>query len=65
MVEVRAADLPEGSIVGSGVEALVKNQPSTHYEWSCTDGREYSNHAVDHAIETGARVLRHGYGEEG
>ncbi len=63
--EVRAADLPEGSIVAQRLHVYVKEEDSRHSlrPWissvtSCSDAY------VDEVISEGAQVLRRGYGEE-
>jgi hypothetical protein len=69
--EVRAADLPEGSIVAHGRKVYLRyvlDEPTL--PWSVTEfNGMYVNYAsdgeVDCALELGATVLRHGYGEEG
>ena len=52
--KVRAADLPEGAIVGSKWDALIKNQVGQPRPWRSTDGEEYDNAAVDRSIRDGA-----------
>lgn len=62
MTEVRAADLPEGSIVASRHHVYLKQGPGA---WSTNFGNyPTGDWAVEDSIVHGARVLRHGYGEE-
>lgn len=60
--EVRAADLPDGSVVANHRKAWIKNHPALHYPWSTTDGSVGQDHNVDDALANGATVLRVGTG---
>ncbi len=70
--EVRAADLPEGSIVALRVIVYIKyvrDEPAL--PWVCVDPvatSMYVNYADDDEaqdlLDDGGTVLRHGYGEE-
>ncbi len=59
--EVRAADLPEGSIIAARKYVLIKEKA---HVWQSTMGHAWSNGAVDMLLDEGAPVLRHGYGED-
>lgn len=65
MAEVRAADLPDGTIVagrnphGRAV-AHLKYGPDN---WGSTDGNRPRDTAIDADLARGATVVRHGYGE--
>lgn len=61
MAEVRAADLPDGTIVASRYVAHIKQ---SHDNWQCTNGNRPRDAAIDADLRMGAEVLRHGYGEE-
>ncbi len=69
MVEVRAADLPEGSIVATRNQ--VATRVSARY-WTVTTvkrwGIQHEGHREDRDVDAlladGATVLRHGYGDE-
>ncbi len=67
--EVRATDLPEGSIVAKEKRVYHKTVDDLELPWIYTEaGSMYVNNAsddeVDEALDDGAAVLRHGYGEE-
>ncbi len=70
--EVRAADLPEGSIVALRLIVCVKYSPDEPtLPWRCADpvsNSMYVNYADDDEVQglldDGGTVLRHGYGEE-
>ncbi len=61
MSDVRAADLPEGSIVADRVVAHIKRD---HDYWRSTNGNRPTDAAIDEDLAAGAAVVRHGYGEE-
>lgn len=62
MADVRAADLPEGSIVAHRNHAFLKTSPGV---WASTSGTyNTGDWTVDHMFNLGAQVVRHGYGEE-
>jgi hypothetical protein len=68
-VAVRAADLPEGSIVAQAKRVFHKTVDDLDLPWIYAEaGSMYVNNAsddeVDDALDGGATVLRHGYGEE-
>jgi hypothetical protein len=57
---VRAADLPEGSIVEyRGVKVELGTT-----RWTGPNGVTFRVVEVDWALQSGATVLRHGYGED-
>ncbi len=68
--EVRAADLPEGSIVARGDRLYAKGViDEASLPWHQLDlGSPWINYADDDEVQEliadGATVLRHGYGEE-
>ncbi len=61
MADLRAADLPEGSIVAARKYVLIKAKA---FVWDSTTGHHWDNDAVDMLLGEGAPVLRHGYGNE-
>lgn len=61
MAEVRAADLPEGSIVAAKQYVLIKAKA---FVWDSTTGHQWGNDGVDMLLAEGAPVLRHGYGDQ-
>ncbi len=71
MVEVRAADLPEGSIIAKGARIYFRiDDRDDNYPWrSATTGwdaiNDHESGWVDEELRNGATVLRHGYGDEG
>ncbi len=67
--EVRAADLPEGSIVASRNQVMTRTDPrywtvTTWERWGVQHEAHREDMEVDAALANGATVLRHGYGEE-
>ncbi len=64
----RAADLPEGSIVATDVNAWIRHPgpPSAFTAWLRTgDAGPVTNSRIDAALSSDrATVLRHGYGED-
>jgi hypothetical protein len=63
--EIKAADLPDGSVVADNKQAFFKNHPSANSPWRGTSGGHFGDWKVDDALADGAVVLRHGYGSEG
>lgn len=65
--EVRAADLPEGTIIGYATLAVIKLEPSSVLKrpWASTHNNLYEDYEVDAWLAEDATVLRIGYGEEG
>jgi hypothetical protein len=67
--EVRAADLPEGSIVAKGARVCYCAATDSSFPWVSVEfgGRsltDVSDRNVRQLLDDGATVLRHGYGEE-
>ncbi len=66
--EVRAADLPEGSIIALRRDVWIKQAesgPNDPEPWDGTGSRwSVSDEQTDPLLAVGARVLRHGYGGE-
>lgn len=60
---VRAADLPEGSIVALGPWVVMRNPDGFTPLWWGNTG-PFDHETVDEGFRRGAKVLRHGYGEE-
>lgn len=60
MTTVKAAELPEGSVVANKVTVWIKNNPSEWSQWTGTTGGHYSNTHLQEAIDAGAVVLREG-----
>jgi hypothetical protein len=64
MTDIKAADLPEGSIVSVDVEVWIRNDKVRGFPWRSTDGGDCSDESVQRELRGGgAVVLRHGYGE--
>jgi hypothetical protein len=63
VVVVRAADLPDGSIIAARNVVYIKNRPSTYSQWCSTRGAYLADSLVDQYLHEGATVLRVGYGE--
>ncbi len=63
MAEVRAADLPEGTIIGYATLAVIKLGPSgaLRRPWASTHNNLYDDHEIDAWLAEDATVLRHGY----
>lgn len=61
MAEVRAADLPDGSVVADDHTAWIKNHPREWAQWRGTDGGYAPDEFIDSALADGAMVLRGGY----
>ncbi len=67
--QIRAANLPTGSIVANDDRICYLTGNSHHFPW---DAVEFSRRSVtnvshlhvDQFLSNGAKVLRHGYGEE-
>lgn len=57
---VRAADLPDGSVVSADHTTYVKDHPSKTAAWRGTRGGHHGDWAVDKALTDGAQVLRIG-----
>lgn len=65
MCEVKAAELPEGSVVASRERVFIRTD-SARSPWTSTDRDCYPDRYVDEWLQDGsAVVLRHGYGSEG
>lgn len=62
MTDIKAADLPEGSVVANERHAWVKSHPSAHSQWRGTSGGYYPDELVDKELAAGAMVLREGQG---
>ncbi len=64
--EVRAAELPEGSIVATDIYVWIKASRAGVAPWSRTGTAEaVMDSRIDACLGSGrGRVLRHGYGEE-
>ena len=60
MTDIKAADLPDGSVVADDNTAWIKNHPTVTAAWRGTDGGYAGNWLVDKALEKGAQVLRGG-----
>ncbi len=63
--EVRAADLPEGSIVATRNKVWIRNWPSRTAAWRCSDGGRYNDVVLQRDLDAYAEVhvLRLGYGD--
>ncbi len=66
---IRAADLPEGSVVAKGTRICYRTPSRGHYPWDVVDFSHHlvtnvDNDHIDWFLDGGATVLRHGYGEE-
>ena len=61
MTDVKAADLPEGSVVANDKHAFIKTHPSKNSEWRGTSGLYCGDWYVDELLSDGAAVLRRGY----
>ncbi len=74
MTEVKADDLPEGSVVvvkapngeyDSSALLFTKNVRDRDYIWSDQHGSVYNDFMVQGYVDQrGATVLRHGYGDD-
>lgn len=64
MSEIRAADLPEGSIVALWHDVAVRNPDGFTKPWMSTSG-PVDHWFADEILKRGGKVLRHGYGDEG
>lgn len=64
MTDIKAADLPEGSVVADARIAWIKNQPRDRAQWSGTDGSFTPDSEIDNRLSgrlgAGAVVLREG-----
>ena len=58
---VKAAALPDGSVVATDKHAFMKNHPTASSAWRGTDGSYAGDWYVDGLLEKGAQVLRQGY----
>ncbi len=65
MTDIKAADLPVGSVVADRHSAWFKDHPRDWAQWRGTRGDYAPDHFIDSALDDGATVLRHGYGNEG
>lgn len=67
MAEVRAADLPEGSVLAHGLNAWIRVAAvgSCERPWYGTSSSRSSagDEHIDRLLADGAEVLRHGYGD--
>lgn len=61
MAEVKAADLPAGSIVADRRNACIKRGPDN---WMSTDGNRPGDAYIETALDLGATVVRRGYGQD-
>lgn len=63
---VKAADLPEGSVVATSKYALFRVMDGIGAVWHSTkNGQRWTDDDVDQMLQHDAVVLRHGYGNEG
>lgn len=61
MTEVKAADLPDGSIIATRYEAFIKDWPRHDMPWTGTTNGAVPDWYIDTALEKrGAQVLREG-----
>ena len=60
MSDVRAADLPEGSVVANDVIAVFRALDGIGAVWRATNGARLRDDQVDDLLATGASVLREG-----
>ncbi|MBF9129507.1 hypothetical protein I0C86_11090 [Plantactinospora sp. S1510] len=58
--QIRAAHLPDGSVVSSAHTTYVKDHPSETAAWRGTRGGQHEDWEVDKALTGGAEVLRVG-----
>lgn len=69
MTAIKAADLPEGSVVAVDTRVLIKRSMEYGMDrpnWpSAGQPTPYTDLEVDGLLDDGAVVLRHGYGDEG
>lgn len=68
MTDIKAADLPAGSVVACGKRVYLESIDDIELPWIYYEANSmYVNHADDdeaqEALDEGAKVLRHGYGE--
>ena len=63
MSDVRAADLPTGSVVADGEQAYIKTHPTRWSQWRATSGAHIDDTQVQDVLDTGGAVLRVGTGE--
>lgn len=67
--EIRAADLPEGSVVVDDMRGIAfyafTNPGDLPDRWTGDGEGCVLDSAVDFALRNGGKVLRHGYGQEG
>jgi hypothetical protein len=57
---IRAADLPDGSVVANAAKAWIKTRPAGDTQWCTTAGSHEHDVHVDRALADGATVLRYG-----
>jgi hypothetical protein len=57
---MKAADLPDGSIVANENKAFIKNRPTRDSQWRGTDGSYARDWFIDDLLAEGAVVLREG-----
>jgi hypothetical protein len=60
VTDIKAADLPEGSVVADDGIALFRLISGAGFVWRGTDGKRYRDEDVDELLVTGAFVLREG-----
>jgi hypothetical protein len=60
MTNVKAADLPDGSVVANDRAAFIKTHPTKDSPWRGTDGSYAGDWYVDSLLGRGAVVLREG-----
>lgn len=58
---VKAVDLPDGSVVANDFHAFIKTHPAKYSQWRGTTGGFYPNELVQKELYNGAAVLRVGY----
>ncbi|MEV1315421.1 hypothetical protein AB0J14_04970 [Micromonospora arborensis] len=58
--QIRAADLPDGSVVSGERTTYIKDHPSKTAAWRGTRGGHHRDWEVDEALTAGAQVLRVG-----
>ncbi len=61
MAGIKAADLPDGSVVADDHSAWIKSHPREWAQWRGTDGGFAPDEFIDSALADKAAVLREGY----
>nr|WP_221374500.1 hypothetical protein [Actinoplanes polyasparticus] len=65
MNDIKAADLPEGSVVAGRDIAYVSRWVGISAIWCGTDGSRVYDAWIDGVLAADGVVLRHGHGDEG